>query len=1195
MKIYSILQRIVLLAFLFGSAQLFSQEAYKLSLGDGMRVTGSDLSNPVRQVASSNMDKVTITYSFDYLDVVTKSVKEGNFDFISLPGFGSLKEVGAPSIPARTDFVAVPANAKPVVRVVSSKYKEFTGYYLHPELEPARDTEGSPEPVFEMNEKLYSTDNYFPNSIIDIVDVQVMKEVPLAMVQFKPVQFNPVQKTIKVYTEVTYEISFQGDKSSFIQIGQSNSRTANEHIKGLVLNPEMIVDGKDSKSIDKNYIIITHNEYLEPARKLANWKTLLGYGVEIVSKPSWTSNEVKNEIHDRYDNWDPKPDYFVIIGDHDGDYAVPGEIKQCPDGEDFATDLYYGCMDGGSDYFPDMARGRIAVSSLEEANIVVDKIINYEYNPVEEASFYQNGVNCAQYQDDDHNGYADRRFCHTSEDVRDYLINEQGYTVDRIYFTDSEADVTTLHYNQGYYSTGQLLPDELRNASFDWNGGASEITQAINAGKFYVLHRDHGYSGATGWAHPYYTLNSMDALANGDHLPVVFSINCHTGEFQLYSFAEKFIRMENKGAVGVVGAAYYSYSGYNDALVSGMFDAIWPEPGLTFQFGYGGVTNPPASGPPPAVRTMGDVVDYGLVRMVETWDGGYNSNKYQHELFHYFGDPAMKIWTSNPHDSLFSANYPATINCEEAVFSITDCNVDGALVTLVQNNEVVGIGTISGTSADVNYELITNGEVIIAFSKENHKTFIDTLQTTGTCSYAPEVITGTASNISFDYAEIAGEIITDNGESVSASGVVLGLEPNPEVGSADVLVFETNPLVNTGEYTVIADALEGSTNYYYRAFATNAIGTNYGLNESFSTYCSPVTDFPYTYDFENDFSEDCWLQEYVEGDNIDWIVTTGNGPTVSYAYSGETNIRFYDNDEDDDKTKIYTPYIQLGSSNYAALTFYHIQDDFFNYQDELRVFYRNHNTSEWTQIAEYTGIVDDWTKQSVELPDLTDLYQIAFEGNAKMAYGVAVDYMQVHTSNVQPVVETSVTAIEGFGNVEVGAESVVKSYTVSGDNLLSDYVVTAPDGFLVSLTNDGEFTQSVIIESGVGVIPETDIYVKFVPEESIQYSSNILHTSPGATEIEVAVNGVGVPSMVTSAAKEDIRIYPNPAKDFIEIDYATDSSYRILLIDATGSKVGEWNSETRKFKIDISEYNSGLYYVKIYDNNVSIIKKMIVE
>ena len=154
-----------------------------------------------------------------------------------------------------------------------------------------------------------------------------------------------------------------------------------------------------------------------------------------------------------------------------------------PDNELYGTDLHLVTMGlQVFDHLPDMAKGRISVANATQAMQVVDKIINYEKNPPADSSFYQTGLNCAQFQDDDFDNYADRRFVHTSEDVLEYLTGK-GYNINRVYYADT-ANSIPLNYNLNYYSNGQSLPPALLSPTFNWNGGASHITQRINAGEF---------------------------------------------------------------------------------------------------------------------------------------------------------------------------------------------------------------------------------------------------------------------------------------------------------------------------------------------------------------------------------------------------------------------------------------------------------------------------------------------------------------------------------------------------------------------------------------------------------------------------------------------------------------------------------------------------------------------------------------
>ncbi|MCD4791455.1 MAG: hypothetical protein K8R37_15780, partial [Bacteroidales bacterium] len=728
--------RLCLIVFLSLTALIvFSQQNQYLSFIKGIEGTTEANTLPERTVKNGNALYFEIEYSFTDAYISETQVEGEKYNFLHIEGFAKMGQVGAPALPAHNEIIAMPENSTGKVTILSSEYMEYEGFNIHPALKPARDTEGAPEPEFEKDEKIYNSDEFFPKEIVEITDILLSRETPLAVTQIRPVQFNPVTGKIRVYTKIEYRLEFIGGNKSFSSISENNSLVYTNLLKRNVINSESIPDGIpyknfDSKAGEKNYIIITHSQYLTQANQLANWKRQMGYSVEVVSQSSWTAAQVKTEIHNRYNSWTPKPDYFVIIGDHTGSYAVPGEMHYTPysppDDGPFATDLYYACMGGASDYIPEMAHGRISVSSSSEAGIIVNKIIDYEKTPVNSATFYQNGLNCAQYQDDDDNGYADRRFCHTSENIRDYLQGSHGYTSDRVYYTNTSASVTSLRYNNGYYSTGGLLPSELRSGSFDWNGGSSDITSEINAGKFFVFHRDHGYVGGSGWAHPYYTTTSMNSLSNGSLLPVVFSINCHTGEFQLSNcFAEKFLRMSGKGAVGVVAAAYFSLSGFNDAISIGMIDAIWSTPGLYPVFGSGGTGSNYTIGAGNDLYTMGDVVNQGLYAMLQNWNGSSTYDKYEYELFHWFGDPAMKIWTSNPNTTPISASHPSSLSNGATSITITGCNVSDALATMVYDGELIGEIQLSGGSGTVTFSPLTNSSIdaILTISKHNHKPY----------------------------------------------------------------------------------------------------------------------------------------------------------------------------------------------------------------------------------------------------------------------------------------------------------------------------------------------------------------------------------------------------------------------------------------------------------------------------------------
>ena len=663
----------------FGQAKYLNFSGHKVQ---------SELTEPIRSMQDDGVEGVQISYHFSSLQLNERIERKTIYQQLNINHFSHIQEVGKPSLPAHIDFIAIPEGADFELKINRDVPLLKSGIKVYPALEPARDTEGAPEPSFEIDEEFYKTNQLFPAEPVTIKEIVVIRGLRYAMVQVSPVQYNPATNQLFMHENVNYKITFK-NANRFIDVSKHSKNALNIltnyalNAKGLrqetnnyfANNPQLLPTGNS-----KNYIIITHSSFIAAADSLAKWKRQMGYSVEVISQSSWTTAQVKNAVHTRYSNWSPKPDYLVIIGDHQ---FVPTEMFTTPSYNDpFGSDLYYVCMDGTGDYVPDMAKGRISANSSADALLQVSKMINYERNPISDTSFYQNGLNCAQFQDDDNNGYADRRFAHTSEDIRDYTLS-QGYTVQRIYYASS--NVTPMNYNNGYYSNGQAIPSVLKKSNgYAWNGNSTDIKNSINAGKFYVFHRDHGFSGGSGWAHPYFVNSKISGLNNGAKLPVVFSINCHTGEFTLNScFAETFMRKNNGGAVGVVAASYYSYSGNNDGFSIGLVDAIWSNPGIIPVFGSGGIYNPNVTAHTDIV-TMGDVVNQGLIRGVETWGGSSSSIKYTHELFHYFGDPAMKIWTQTPQN--ITATFNSTINCTDTALAITNCNDSNAIVTLMGNN-----------------------------------------------------------------------------------------------------------------------------------------------------------------------------------------------------------------------------------------------------------------------------------------------------------------------------------------------------------------------------------------------------------------------------------------------------------------------------------------------------------------------------
>src|SRR5205085_2714429 len=125
----------------------------------------------------------------------------------------------------------------------------------------------------------------------------------------------------------------------------------------------------------------------------------------------------------------------------------------------------------------DFALGRIPVDTLDQANTVVNKIINYEHTPPSLPSFYSTATLASDFQCCLAGGAApgtdQRTFVQTSEFARNVLM-ANGKTGERIYAMTGSG-------TPNRYYDGTLLPPDLGSGSgFPWNGNTFDISNAIN-------------------------------------------------------------------------------------------------------------------------------------------------------------------------------------------------------------------------------------------------------------------------------------------------------------------------------------------------------------------------------------------------------------------------------------------------------------------------------------------------------------------------------------------------------------------------------------------------------------------------------------------------------------------------------------------------------------------------------------------
>jgi hypothetical protein len=585
-------------------------------------------SNPFTTYEYPSHTELVITFHLQGLQESVVSTERGEFTLLTIPDAGFIGAIGGPQVPALTQIYAVPTEHLSF-EVVSSHLME-TRYIeqLYPMQNPQPDS-GTGTSPFVYNEAAYHQDEMVPGNLAELSNSGTIRDIPFVQLRFSPVQYNPAQHTASIYDTIIVKLTFSSNGPVLVEPGYTQKpfypyyQTVFHNWQGFTANT-LFQQQAGTKDPGCDYLIITHQNFYSQAKDLADWKHRTGFLTKVVNVTDIgsTYQQIRSYLQNAYASWDPRPSYVLLIGDAN---LVPTTYMN-----GVPTDLWYAAVNG-SDYFPDLCIGRMPADTPAEATVMIQKTLTYEQTPPMLPSFYQNFTVAAYFQDDNQNGYEDRRFVLTSEEVRDYLLS-QGYSGQRVYYTESYNNPT--HYNNDYYANGEPLPPELLRPTFPWDGDATDIANALQNGIFILNHRDHGME--TGWGEPAFTIADFNSFHNGDLLPVVFSLNCLTGKFDTGEcFCEAFLKKADGGCVAIYGATDVSYSGYNDYLCRGMYDAMWP----MFDTEQG--TNI-------SLHHLGEMLNYGKVYMTNTWGDPWGEEEYTFELFHCFGDPALDMYTALP-------------------------------------------------------------------------------------------------------------------------------------------------------------------------------------------------------------------------------------------------------------------------------------------------------------------------------------------------------------------------------------------------------------------------------------------------------------------------------------------------------------------------------------------------------------------
>lgn len=754
-------------------------------------------------LANEDDKELIISFSVGELEYFIVETAQGQFVKLSIPGYHSNMNVGAPAVPVMNQIVRIPVTADISVELISAQYEEISlaKHGISAELMPVQPSlsksVSAAEVPFAKNVSEYTADSYYSPYDVTIQDLGVMRYTRLARVSIAPVSYNPIQRSLRVMKSGEVRIRFANvDKSADEELYARYYSPYFAPIIGQTINS--VKSGEGPVPLLKfpvKYVIISPENLLATLQPFIDWKIQQGFEVIVETNNNIGNNTaVKNYLSGLYNNAapdDPAPTFVLLVGDNENMPAFSGVE------DSHITDIPFVTVT--NDMLPDMHIGRFPAQSAALLQPQIDKTLYYEKYEIADPSYLNNVTLIAGYDS---------------------------------YYTSTHG-VPTLKYGEANYFNrdhGFTTVNE-----YIGNVSPAPILQTISNGVGFVNYTAHGSH--TSWSDPYVSIANVNSLTNAGKYSLAIGNACLTASFQVAQcFGEAWMQAINKGAFGYIGGTNSTYWDEDVWWSTGYFghvgDGVTPTYSETTMGAYdAGFTTTKLT----TLSALTYVGNYAVTT------SGSDLDAYYWEIYELFGDPSLMVYWTEPEE--FSVSYEEFIPVGSHQFTVS-VGVPMAMVAIAYQGQTLGsIFSDENGYATITFEnpLSNIGSHDITVTGQNHQPYFNTVNVV-----IPAVVTMNPDTVQISTpTDISVNIL----DSVSAPiSDVMVWAYGPGFFSDTVLTGETgtaslNVNVLYGPYIFVKAQREGDLFYLYSDTLwvagadtlenpTIIVQTSYGLSDT---------------------------------------------------------------------------------------------------------------------------------------------------------------------------------------------------------------------------------------------------------------------------------------------------------------------------------------------------------------------------
>jgi len=759
-------------------------------------IVGQNYVNPneVTLVAERGTS-TTLKFDLNELNLMEVETDYGMAYQITSEKASFILEKGAPEIFYLTAAIIIPDAGASVLDIVYGEYTDFENI----EIAPSKGhllRSVDPTTVPYVKGEVYEQDAFFPGTVATLNDPFIIRDVRGQSLFVYPVQYNPVTKILRVYSELTITVNNTQDAGINELTTQKRHNTVEPAFHGMY-NDMFINYSSLSRAFplgeEGELLVICHPAFMDAMQPYVDWKRTIGRKTTMVSTVTTgtTAAVIKNYILDYYNDPNNNLAYVLLVGDHAQIPTFTFNSQVQGGGPNPAgSDHRFGQL-VGTDPYIEVFVGRFSAENVAHVQTQVQRTIHYERDLTTNDTWLSNAIGVA--------------------------ANEGGYGANHPNGHDGQENdhrhmnnIRTRLLDNGYETVYQ----EYTNNSGVPNSNATQISSRFNTGVGIGNYCNHGT--ATSWSLAggvSYTNTNVNALQNAGKLPYLFSVACQNGRFHTTTcFAEAWMRAtqgnQPTGAVAVLMATLNLWwappMSAQDAFVNICLDL---PPYYTNQTW-------PNGGDHGIRRTFaGAALNATMIMMLRHGSNNNSQSKEDFESWLVFGDPTLQFRTKTPQEMEIS--HLPLIPLGSSEFSV-NCDANGALcaVSYIDENEeviILGYAVVADGVAEIVFDepVTIPGELTLAVTGFNKVTYLSTVMAGGelelpepqNLAYEVEY----ANHVILEWETPEDKGLTVKGYYVYRNDERITLEP-----VKDAITY-TDIVPQNGEYEYVVTALYSTT------------------------------------------------------------------------------------------------------------------------------------------------------------------------------------------------------------------------------------------------------------------------------------------------------------------------------------------------------------------------------------------------